>query len=168
MNKRIIALMMAVVIVFGLSFNPESVNASTKSELLYNAVKSAYGGLLPVTSSNEVKYESKKNIFGKYYKIAGVSLKYVSNYKAYIKSNSSGEYILFVAEATSKKNAKKAKKALKNYVKGNKTDCDNYYSKTGKKVYANYKVGRKGKCVYLFMLDSSSNSKAVNAFKNVA
>lgn len=137
--------------------------ASNASAFL--AVQKAYGSSYPMSSSNEIK-TARKNIFGKYSKVLGVSAKNFKSYKAARKADSSQEYVCAVFKATNKNKVKTIKKALKKYVKKEKSSNANYFTSYGKQLLDNAKVGSKGKYVYLFILDTSKNSKAVQAFKN--
>ena len=40
-----------------------------------------------------------------------------------------------------------------------------YVTKTGARLLSNAKVGSKGKCVYMFMLDTAGNKRAISLFK---
>lgn len=130
----------------------------------FSAVQRAYGSSYPLSSSNEIN-TARKNIFGKYSKVLGVSAKNFKYYKAARKSDSSQEYVSAIFKATSKNKVTKIKKALKKFVKKEKSSNANYFSSYGKQLLNNAKVGSKGKYVYLFILDTSKNSKAVKAFK---
>ena len=159
-----IAIVVALVAQSFIQMN-QTVYASESSA--YYAVKSAYGSSFPLSTSNEIN-TPRRNVFGKYSKVLGVSGKYFKSYKAARKSSSSEEYVCAVFKATSKKKAKKIVKSLKKFVKKEKSGNANYFSSYGKSLLNNAKVGKKGKYVYLFILDTSGNSRAVTAFKNNA
>lgn len=163
--KAISLVLMIALVAQVLVFQMDSVDvkaASAKS--IYSSVSKAYGQSFPLSSSNLVNVQ-RKNIFGGYSKVLGVSAKYFKSYKVAKKVDSSQEYVCAIFKATKKKNVKKIKKALNKYVKNEKTSNLNYFSSTGKSLLENAKVGSKGKYVYLFILDTSKNQKAVNAFK---
>ncbi len=163
MFKRIISISVVIVFVFQLflftSFEAYASNASA-----YSAVQKSYGSSYPLSSSNEIK-TSRKNIFGRYSTVLGVSAKKFKSYKAARKAYSSQEYVCAIFKAKNIKKVKAIKKALKKYVKKEKLSNANYFSYYGKQLLDNAKVGSKGKFVYLFILDTSKNSRAVQAFK---
>lgn len=134
-----------------------------KASAVYDAVSSAYGKSYPLSSSNEITTKVK-NVFGGYSTVLGVSTEYIAEYKAAKKSNSKYEYVSFVCKANSSDDVSKIKNALKKYVKNEKSGNQNYFSSKGKKLINNSKIGASGKYVYLFILDTSKNSKAIKAF----
>ena len=154
--------MIVLTLVFGTTV---AANASEGSA--FNAVKSAYGRSFPLSASNTIR-TARKNIFGKYSIVLGVSAKNFKSYKAARKTNGKAEYICAIFKATKKSKVKTIKKALKKYVSKEKSSSRNYFSKTGKKLLAKAKVGSKGKYVYLFILDTKGNGRAVSAFKRSA
>lgn len=139
--------------------------AAVSTSTIYNNVKSAYGSSFPLSDSNKIT-TGRKNVFGQYSTILGVSAKLFSSYTAASKKNNSGEYNCFICKATSKKNVKKIKKALKKFVVQEYNSNINYFTDSGKAIMKKAKYGSKGKYVYLFVLDASGNSKAISAFKN--
>ncbi len=164
-KKTIISIALAVCMVCSMLFVGGVSYAKTdKTTTIYNSVKSAYGAGFPLSDNNKIKTK-RKNIFGNYSKILGVSAKYFSKYTAGQKSNSKEEYICFICKATSSANVSKIKKALQKFVVNEYKSNINYHSDKGKKILKNAKVGSKGKYVYLFALDTSKNKKAIAAFK---
>ena len=137
---------------------------AAKTSEVYDAVKEAYGDSFPLSDNNMIKTE-RKNIFGKYSTVLGVSAKYFSSYTAAQKANSDEEQICFICKAVSKKAVKKIKKAMKKYVINEAKSNQNYHSDNGKQLLKSTKVGSKGKFVYLFIIDTSGNKKAIEAFK---
>lgn len=164
--KRVLAVAVAVAIMTQVFVN-ENVTVQASASSAFKAVQKAYGSSYPMSSANEIK-TARKNIFGKYSKVLGVSAKYFKSYKGARKATSTEEYVSIVFKATSKKNATKIKKVLKKYVKKEKTSNANYFSAKGKTLLGNAKIGSKGKYVYLFILDTAKNKKAVSAFKKNA
>ena len=161
--KRVLAVMvMVAVLAEGLIVETATVKASEASA--FSAVQKQYGSTYPMSAANEIK-TARKNIFGQYSKVLGVSAKYFKSYKAARKASSTEEYVCVIYKASSKKNVKKIKKALKKYVSKEKSGNANYFSAKGKTLLNNAMVGSKGKYVYLFVLDTAKNRKAVNAFK---
>lgn len=144
------------------SGTPSQAAASTSG--VFSAVKSAYGSEFPLSDSNMINTE-RKNVFGKYSTILGVSAKLFSNYTAAQKSNSDEEYICAIFQATSSKSMKKIKNKLKTFVVNEYKTNQNYHSDHGQTLLKKAKVGSKGSYVYLFVLDTDGNSKAINAFK---
>lgn len=138
--------------------------AATSPSTAVSKVKSAYGSSYPLSSSNKIT-TAKKNVFGSYNKVLGVNLKNVKSYTAYKKSNSKYQYVCFVCKAKSKAKVSTIKKQLKKYVSSETSSNKNYYNAKGKKLMSKAKVGSKGTYCYLFILDTSGNSKAVKAFK---
>ncbi|MCR5625449.1 MAG: DUF4358 domain-containing protein [Lachnospiraceae bacterium] len=171
-SEKVIKVLSALVCIFslviaGLCYNSEKVDAAASSSSIYSSVESAYGSKYPLSSSNEIT-TSRKNVFGGYSSVLGVSCELFSEYKAAKKSNSKYQYVSFVCKATSSSNVSKIKKKLKAYVKNEKTGNQNYYNSKGKKLLNNAKIGAKGDFVYLFILDTSKNSKAISAFNSAA
>ncbi len=162
MKKLLAVAMTMAILVEGVVIGNDFVQASEVSA--FTAVQKAYGTSYPMNSANEIK-TARKNIFGKYSKVLGVSAKYFKSYKAARKASSTEEYVCVVYRATNKKNAKKIKSALKKYVNKEKSGNVNYFSAKGKTLLNNAKIGTKGSYVYLFILDTAKNSKAVQAFK---
>jgi hypothetical protein len=160
MTKRIkfLSLFMAFIMLFA-SFSAPATSyaASSKPKQAYSAVKKAYGNSFPLKSDSKTKTISSKEL--------GVSK---SLYKTcYGKTRGTKtKYILYVAQATSTKNAKKIQSKLKTYVNTESQSMAMYLSEKGKKLFKNAKVGRKGKYVYLVMLDTSGNKKAISAIKD--
>ncbi|MCR5202430.1 MAG: DUF4358 domain-containing protein [Lachnospiraceae bacterium] len=146
----------------GTAKTAEAKSKTTKT--IYKKVQKAYGKKFKLSSKNMIKVE-KKNVFGDYSKVVGVSHKLFDSYTAARVTNSKYEYVCFICKAGSKKNVKKIKTALKKYVKSESESNKNYYSSEGKKLMKNAAIGSKDKFVYLFILDTSKNKKAVKAFK---
>ena len=163
--KRLLSVLLVLSIVLGVMASPSFAEAKAKSTSeIYSAIEEAYGSNFPLSSSNMIKTE-RKNIFGKYSRVLGVYAKYFSSYTAAQKSNSKEEYMCFICKATSSKAVKKIKKQMKKYVVNEYKGNINYHSDLGNKLLKKAKVGSKGKFVYLFVLDTSGNSKAISAFK---
>lgn len=163
--KKLIASIMVVAMVFG-TISMTGVNVKASEKKAFSAVAKAYGKSYPLSSKNVIK-TSRKNIFGKYSKVLGVSAKYFKSYKAASKKGKC-EYVSAIFKATSKANVAKIKKALKTFVSKEKSSGANYFSAKGKGILNKAKVGSKGKYVYLFVLDNKGNSKAIKAFKKNA
>lgn len=160
-------LLMAIVISLMPVSAAKQAKASAKSASgIYSIVEEAYDSSFPLDSANEIKTPIK-NVFGGYSTVLGVSTKYISSYKAAKAGNTKmkKEYVCFICKASSKKNVKKIKKALKSFVSDEKEGNKNYFDAAGMSLLDDAKVGSKGKYVYLFILDTSDNSKAVKAFK---
>ncbi len=138
--------------------------ATSKTTDIYNSVRDAYGTGFPLSKNNMIK-TPRKNIFGNYSTVLGVSTKYISSYTAAQKSNSKEEFICMVCKATSKKSVKKIKTKIKKYIKNEYKSNLSYHSEFGKKLLKKSVVGSRGKYVYLFVLDTSGNKKAITAFK---
>lgn len=156
---RIISILLAVVSVFAsFSAGNEAYAAAKKSPVVsYAAVKKAYGKSFPLSTKNRIK--GRKNILG-------VNTSNCSGYYAAQKFGNKNKevYEIFICKAKKgKKNT--VKNQLKSHVKNEKTSMQSYLSKKGKKLFSNYKVGTSGDYVYLVMVDTSGNKKAVNAIK---
>ena len=164
--KKWISLSLAVCLVLGSIVGTKTVSTAKASSTsaVYNAVKGAYKSSFPFSKKNKIKTE-RKNIFGEYSTVLGVSAKLFSSYTAAKKSNSKEEYICFICKATSKANVKKIKSAMKKFVVNEYKSNLSYHSEHGKSLLKKAKVGSKGKFVYLFVIDTSGNKKAISAFK---
>lgn len=161
--RRAVAVLMIVVLCAGI-YMPYISYAATSTASVYDAVEGAYGSSFPLSDSNMIKVD-RKNIFGKYSVVMGVSAKHFSQYTAAQKSNSSEEYMCFICKAVSKKAVKKIKSSMKKYVINEYNGNINYHSDLGNQLLKNARVGSKGKYVYLFVLDTDGNKKAISAFK---
>jgi hypothetical protein len=160
--NRVLAFILAVVSLlsaFTMSANAAQITSKTPASA-YAAVKKAYGSSFPLTSKNRIK--GKKRIMG--VKISDCSSYYAAS-KTTGGSNSQKEYAIFICKAKSTAKAKKIKTSLANYLKNEEQSMSNYLSATGKKLFKNAKTGRIGKYVYLVMIDTNKNTKAVNAIK---
>ena len=156
---------MIIILAVMLSALPAGIVQAASVSSIYSAVKNAYGSEFPFSASNEIKV-SEKNAFGGYSKVLGVSTEHMKSYKAYRKADSQSQYICFVCKVTEKSKVKAIKQTLKSYVANEKKSNENYYSSTGKELISNAKIGSKKKYVYLFMIDTGKNEKAVTAFDN--
>ena len=166
-RKRWLSLCMVlslVVATFAAGKEVPAVAKADSTSAVYTAIQEAYSNAFPLSSNNMI-HTDRKNVFGNYSSILGVSAKYFSSYTAAQKSNSKEEYICFICKATSKKNVKKIKKYMKKYVINEYKSNISYHSEFGKTLLKKAKVGSKGKFVYLFVLDTSNNKKAISAFK---
>lgn len=155
MTKRvkILSLFMALVMLFASFGAPTSAYAASPSpKTVYSKVKSAYGKSFPLSSKAKTLSSSELGVSKKWFKSAYGKQK-----------GTKTKYMIYIAKAGSTKNAKKIESALKKYVKNEKLSLNMYLSDKGKKLFNNAKVGRKGKYVYLVMLDTNKNSKAVSA-----
>ena len=161
---RVAGILLAFVMLCSVMCSSVSVYAAQSTETVYDAVQDAYGSSFPLSSSNLIKVD-RKNIFGKYSTVLGVSAKHFSSYTAAQKSNSSEEYVCFICKAVSKKAVKKIKNSMKKFVVNEYNANINYHSDFGNKLLKNAKVGSKGKFVYLFVIDTDGNKKAIEAFK---
>lgn len=125
----------------------------------YAAVKKAYGEKMPISSKNRIKNKSV---------IFGVRMKNrVSSYYAAqkLKSNGKKEFAIFIAKAKTKDDVKDIKAMLKKWKSNEQNSLQNYLNESGKKLFKNMKIGSVGKFVYMVMLDTKENSKAVKAIK---
>lgn len=163
-GKRVAAVVLVMALFAGVFVGTGNAEAKTTTSSIYGSVQSAYGGSFPLSDSNLIKV-SRKNVFGDWSTVLGVSAKYFTAYKAAKKSSSKEEYICFICKAASAKAKKKIKSGLAKFVKSETSGNANYHSEKGKKLMKNAKIGSKGKFVYLFILDTEGNKKAVNAFK---
>ncbi len=163
--KKVLSLLIVITLVFG-AVGVTNFNVKASEGSAFNAVKKAYGKRFPLKAKNNIK-TARKNVFGKYSKVLGVSAKNFASYRAARKSNGKTEHICAIFKANKGKVAT-IKKALKKYVSKEKSSNKNYFSKTGKKLLSKAKVGSKGKYVYLFVLDTAGNKKAISAFKKAA
>ena len=163
-RKAFSLLLVLCLVIAGALGSPSTSQAAASSSSVYNAVKDAYGSSYPLSDSNMIKTE-RKDVFGNYSEVLGVSAKLFSEYTAAKKSSSEEEYMSFICKATSNKNVKKIKKKLKLIVLNEYKSNINYHSDHCNTLLKNAKVGSKGSFVYLFVLDTEGNAKAINAFK---
>ncbi len=160
-TNRVLSVFLVLVTLFTMfGFSQTAYAGTTKSQSAYNAVSKAYGKKFPLTSKNKIKSKTR---------VMGVRTSYMKNYYAASatkgKGKSQAKYTVFICEAKNKSNVNKIKSALEDYVENEEISMSSYLSKTGKKLYKNAKVGTKGKYVYLVMLDTSKNTKAIKALK---
>jgi hypothetical protein len=137
------------------------VQAAVTPSDIASKVKSAVGDSnYPFTDDDSV--ESSRKVFG-------VDVSLLDSYAAYEKMTGSGsdkaEYILFIGKATSKANARKAKAALKSYVKEESESMQNYLSEAGKKNFKKAQISYSGKWVWCVVLSADVDKKAVKAIK---
>ena len=132
--------------------------AKKTPDAAYSAVKKAYGSSMPLSAKNRIT--GKKRIMG-------VKTADCESYFAALKikggKNAQSEYAIFICKAKSKAKVKTIVANLKTYLKNEQQSMNNYLSPTGKKLFKNAKVGTVGQFVYLVMLDTAANKKAVNA-----
>ena len=159
--KRVICVIMTVLVMFS-CFSSSAVLASAASKTpagAYAAIKKAYGSKMPVSSKNRIK--NKSVIFG--VRIKGNVSSYYAAQK--LSSNGKKEYAVFICKASSSDNVKAIKDMLKKWKSNEQNSLQNYLNSTGKKLFKNAKIGSVGKFVYMVMLDTSENAKAVKAIK---
>ena len=134
--------------------------AASKPSQAYSAVKKAYGDSFPLSSKNRIK--GKKRVMG-------VRTSYLNSYYAASKTsgkkNAKKEYLIMIAEVKDKNDVKKVKSQLDKFKKNEEASMQNYLSEKGKKLFKNCKIGSVGSYVYIVMIDTSSNKKAVKAIK---
>ena len=159
---KIISLILAVITAFSALTVSNGVvaEAASKPSQAYTAVKKAYGKSFPLSSKNRIK--GKKRIMG-------VRTSYLSSYYAASKTsgkkNAKKEYLIMIAEVKDKDDVKNVKSQLSKFKKNEEASMQNYLSDKGKKLFKNCKIGSVGSYVYIVMLDTSSNKKAVKAIK---
>lgn len=155
---RILSLILALVALMGSFSAGETVFAASKTPVAaYAAVKKAYGNSFPLYTSNRISGRSK---------VLGVTTSNCSSYYAAQRftKNSKEVYEIFICKAKSGKKSS-IKSQLSKHLKNEKGSMNNYLSAKGKKLFGNAKVGSVGSFVYMVMVDTSSNSKAVKAIK---
>ena len=152
---------MSVVLLFS-CFSSTTLLSSAASKTpatAYAAVKKAYGKKFMLGKKDRI---TGKNV------IFGVRLKgNVSSYYAAQKlaGKSKREYAIFICKASNKNKVTTIKNALAKWKNNEKSSLKNYLDSTGKKLFSNIKIGNVGNFVYMVMLDTSNNTKAVNAIK---
>lgn len=158
-HSKLFSLILALLMAFSSVMLPATAFAADATPAkVYTAVKKAYGKKFPLS-------QNAKNLNPKAF---GISKKKYSSYYAKYKGNNKSKYMIFIAKANKMSDARSMKKSLENYLNVESRSMNNYLSANGKKLYKNAKVGSKGKYVYLVMLDTNSNKKAVNAIKKAA
>ena len=161
LSVKILSLLLAVITAFS-AFTMTSVTAEAASvpAQAFVAVKKAYGKSFPLSSKNRIK--GKKRVFG-------VKTSYLKTYyaasKTVGKKNAKAEYLFMVADVKDKDNVKKVKSLLNKFKKNEQASMENYLSKKGKALFKNCKVGSVGKYVYIVMIDTNANKKAIKAIK---
>ena len=156
---RALSLLMALVsLVTYVTVGTTAFAANKTPVAAYAAVQKAYGKSFPLSTSNRI---SGKSV------VLGVKTSNCSSYYAAQKfANSNKEvYEIFICKAKSGKKGT-IKSQLKSHIKNEKTSMQSYLSAKGKKLFKNYKVGTVGDYVYMVMIDTSKNKKAVKAIKN--
>ncbi len=155
---RIISLIMALVTLLTASYTGTTVYAANKTPVAaYAAVQKAYGKSFPLRTGDRISGRSS---------VLGVTTSNCSSYYAAQRfANGNKEvYEIFICKA--KKGKKSSiKKQLKKHIKNEKTSMNSYLSAKGKKLFKNYKVGTVGDFVYMVMIDTAKNKKAVKAIK---
>ena len=134
--------------------------ASKTPASAYSAVKKAYGSAFPFSSKNRVK--GKRRVMG--VKTSDLSSYYAAS-KVTGKKNSKCEYIIMIAKVKNSGNVGSVKSQLSKFKNNEESSMKNYLSSKGKKLFKNAKVGSVGSFVYLVMIDTNSNKKAVKAIK---
>ena len=160
-NVKIISLILALITAFSAFTVTSSVaEAASVPAQAYVAVKNAYGKSFPLSSKNRVK--GKKRVFG-------VKTSLLSSYYAATKTvgrkNAKAEYLIMIAKPKKSEDVKKVKTALTKFKKNEESSMKNYLSEKGKKLFKNCKIGSYKGYVYIVMIDTSSNKKAINAIK---
>lgn len=161
-SRKIISVLMAIItLMSAFSFGTTTALAAEKGAAkAYAAVSKSYGKAFPFSKDDKITSKTR---------VMGVSSKYYS--EVYAASKTTGgrkqsQYNIFIAKAKSKKDIKKIKSALENYLENEEDSMSSYLSDTGKKLYKNAKIASKGNYVYLVMIDTDSNKKATKAIKN--
>ncbi|MBQ9532091.1 MAG: DUF4358 domain-containing protein [Eubacterium sp.] len=159
---RIMSVILALITVFSaFSLTGEVAMAAGKTPAAaYSAVKKAYGKSFPFKKSNRVK--GKRRVMG--VKTADLKSYYAAS-KVTGGKNSKCEYIIMVAKVKDSGKVKTIKSQLTRFKKNEEASMKNYLSSKGKKLFKNAKVGSVGSFVYIVMIDTNSNKKAVKAIK---
>ena len=162
LSIRLISIILALITaVSAFSLSSSVAMAASKTPAsAYSAVKKAYGKSFPFKSSNRVK--GKRRIMG--VKTADLSSYYAAS-KISGKKNSKQEYIIMIAKVKDSGKVKSVKSQLTRFKNNEEASMRNYLSSKGKKLFKNAKVGSVGSFVYIVMIDTNSNKKAVKAIK---
>ena len=158
-SLRVLSLILALVALMG-SFSAGGTTAFAANKTpvaAYAAVKNAYGSSFPLYTNNRISGRSN---------VLGVTTANCSSYYAAqrFSSNSKEVYEIFICKAKSGKKGS-IKSQLKKHLKNEKGSMNNYLSAKGKKLFSHAKVGTVGSFVYMVMVDTSKNKKAVKAIK---
>ena len=161
-SVKLISIILAIITVFSAFTVSGSITAeaASKPQQAYSAVKKAYGKSFPLSSKKRVK--GKKRVFG--VKTADLKSYYAAS-KISGKKDAKAEYLIMVAEVKDKDNVKKIKGQLNKFKRNEESSMKNYLSDKGKKLFKNCKVGSVGSYVYIVMIDTSANKKAIKAIK---
>ncbi|MBQ9516783.1 MAG: DUF4358 domain-containing protein [Eubacterium sp.] len=159
-SVKILSLILAIMTVFSAFTVSGSVaQAASKPAQAYVAVQKAYGKSFPLSSKNRVK--GKKRVFG-------VKTSTLSSYYAASKmvgSKTKAEYLIMIAKPAKGTSVKTVKSQLTKYKNNEEASMKNYLSDKGKKLFKNCKVGSTNGYVYIVMIDTNANKKAINAIK---
>ncbi len=162
--KKILSLIIVVTLIVGV-FGATNADASVAAA--FYRVKATYGKKFPPT-----KNVARKDFFGRYSKILGVSTNKLKVYRFAQKFKGKSkklERTCVIVQAKKKKQVKGIKKKFRQYIKSHKRNAARgYYTKKGRRILNKACVGSKGKFVYLFMLDASGNKKAKSIFRRKA
>ena len=156
---RVLSLIMALVAMLtSVSVGTNAFAANKTPVAAYAAVSKAYGSSFPLSTSNRISGRSV---------VLGVTTANCSSYYAAQRfaNNNKEVYEIFICKAKSGKKGS-IKSQLKKHIKNEKTSMNSYLSDKGKKLFKNYKVGTVGNYVYMVMIDTSKNKKAVKAIKD--
>ncbi len=162
LSIRLISIILALITAisaFSLT-NGVAMAASKTPATAYSAVKKSYGKSFPFSAKNRVK--GKRRVMG--VKTADLSSYYAAS-KITGGKNSKCEYIIMVAKVKSKGKVSSVKSQLSKFKNNEESSMKNYLSSKGKKLFKNAKVGSVGSFVYIVMIDTNGNKKAVKAIK---
>ena len=162
---RILSIVMVLAAVAGVftACASDKKAAENKTEVspvaVYAEVVKAYGDSFPLSTQDRIS--EKARIFG---------VKMEENVDAYyaaqhVADGSKSEYALFICQAKDGK-TDAVKDALNEWLENEKNSLNNYLDDTGKKLFAQAKIGNEGDCVYLLIIDTADNATAIDTIKN--
>ena len=162
LSIKIISVLLALITAFSaFTLTGEVAMAASKTPAsAYSAVKKAYGKAFPFRKSDRVK--GKRRIMG--VKTGDLSSYYAAS-RITGKKNSKQEYIIMIAKVKDSSKVGTIKNQLKKFKNNEESSMKNYLSSKGKKLFKNAKIGSVGSFVYIVMIDTDGNSKAVKAIK---
>lgn len=150
----IISIVLAVILMFSAcSSSGGSVNPDATAQSAYDAVEAAYGDSYPIGMGDELTPEE-----------VGVTEDMCAEYVGVQLTTSTEKYVVFIAKANDG-SVNDIKSALDGYITNEGNSMNSYLSEEGKKLFSNAKVETKGNFAYLVMVDTDSNTTAIEAIE---
>ena len=158
---KVISLLLALITMLSAFTVTSSVaEAASKPAQAYVAVKNAYGKSFPLSSKDRVK--GKKRVYG-------VKTSLLSSYyyaEKFAGNNKSATvYRIIICKPKNKSDIKSIKSKFASSKSNEQQSMSSYLSAKGKKLFKNCKIGSVNGYVYVVMIDTNANKKAIAAIK---